>query len=162
MVLVEVRDYALWPKHIHGDDALRDRLLAMRAGELVELTVDGVSGVWKKMSDGKDGRPTPGLKALHNARRHWHLLFRNEPGKLVSIHGLHGRSLGECRATTKTSEGQQEAKICPECRHEFQGNGWDGIDAHWRSRHEKIMPYEEAWPLLKDGTYVPQDEKLRP
>ncbi len=46
-----------------------------------------------------------------------------------------------------------DAKVCPECLHIFQGNGWDGIDAHWRSKHEDIMPYEEAWPLLRDGTY---------
>lgn len=44
-------------------------------------------------------------------------------------------------------------KICPECGHVFQGNGWDGIDAHWRSQHEHIMPYEKAWPLLSSGSY---------
>ncbi|MHC4250794.1 MAG: hypothetical protein ACYS9X_16840 [Planctomycetota bacterium] len=37
---------------------------------------------------------------------------------------------------------------CPICGHEFQGNGWDGIDAHWRARHEDIMPYEEFWRTL--------------
>ena len=44
-------------------------------------------------------------------------------------------------------------KVCPECGHVFKGNGWDGIDAHWKSKHEDVMPYEEAWPLLKAGTY---------
>jgi len=43
--------------------------------------------------------------------------------------------------------------VCPECGHVFQGNGWDGIDAHWRSAHEDVMPYETAWPLIKAGTY---------
>ena len=52
-------------------------------------------------------------------------------------------------------------KVCPECRHVFQGNGWDGIDAHWRSKHEHIMPYEEAWPLLKNGTYHPKEASIR-
>ena len=42
-------------------------------------------------------------------------------------------------------------KICPECGHVFQGNGWDGIDAHWRSKHDNIMLYKEAWPLIKQG-----------
>ena len=42
-----------------------------------------------------------------------------------------------------------EKKVCPECGHVFQDNGWDGIDAHWRSKHEHIMSYGEAWPLLK-------------
>ena len=42
---------------------------------------------------------------------------------------------------------------CPECGHEFQGNGWDGIDAHWRSKHEHVMPYGVAWPLIQAGQY---------
>jgi hypothetical protein len=46
-----------------------------------------------------------------------------------------------------------EKKVCPECGHVFKGNGWDGIDAHWKSKHDDVMPYEEAWPLLKDGSY---------
>ena len=44
-------------------------------------------------------------------------------------------------------------KVCPECHHVFQGNGWDGIDAHWKSKHESVMPYAEAWPLIKAGKY---------
>jgi hypothetical protein len=47
-----------------------------------------------------------------------------------------------------------DKKVCPECGHVFKGNGWDGIDAHWRSKHEDVMPYEEAWPLLRDDKYV--------
>jgi hypothetical protein len=39
-------------------------------------------------------------------------------------------------------------RICPECKHTFKGNGWDGIDAHWRSKHENVMPYEEFWKSL--------------
>ncbi len=35
-------------------------------------------------------------------------------------------------------------RVCPECKHVFRGNGWDGIDAHWKARHEDIMPYSEA------------------
>ena len=35
----------------------------------------------------------------------------------------------------------------------FKGNGWDGVDAHWRSMHKAIMSYEEAWPMLEAGTY---------
>ena len=48
---------------------------------------------------------------------------------------------------------QQDAKMCPECGHDFKGNGWDGIDAHWKSEHENIMPYKGAWPLIKAGLY---------
>ncbi len=40
---------------------------------------------------------------------------------------------------------------CPECRHVFRGNGWDGIDAHWRAKHESTATYEEFWSSLCDG-----------
>ena len=84
MSFVEIRDYALWIKHIHGNDELKDELQQMKAGELIELEVDGVRGMWKKMDDGKDGRPTPGIKGIGEAKDHWHGL-QNARGKLVTI-----------------------------------------------------------------------------
>ena len=48
---------------------------------------------------------------------------------------------------------EQVRNTCPECGHQFKGNGFDGIDAHWRSKHEDVMPYKEAWPLIKSGSY---------
>lgn len=42
-------------------------------------------------------------------------------------------------------------KVCPECGHVFSGNGWDGIDAHWKAKHSKIMPYEKLWDGLCDA-----------
>ena len=45
----------------------------------------------------------------------------------------------------------QRPRICPICGHKFKGNGWDGIDGHWRSNHEGIMSYEQFWgSLCKD------------
>jgi hypothetical protein len=85
MSVVEARDYVLWPKHIYGNPSLRDELLALEAGALVALEVDGVQGTWVKMEDGKDGTPTPGLKALGAARTHWHGLFKTKRGAVVTI-----------------------------------------------------------------------------
>ena len=42
-------------------------------------------------------------------------------------------------------------KTYPECGHEFQGGTWGGIDAHWKADHSQIMPYKEAWPIIKAG-----------
>lgn len=42
-------------------------------------------------------------------------------------------------------------KICPECGRPFNGDGWLGIDAHWKAKHENIMPYHKAWPIIKSG-----------
>ncbi|WCR10290.1 hypothetical protein JHW45_14650 [Paracoccus stylophorae] len=47
----------------------------------------------------------------------------------------------------------QSANSCPECGKVFK-NGWIGIDAHWKSRHNHIMDYDQAWPLLKSGRYT--------
>lgn len=43
--------------------------------------------------------------------------------------------------------------FCPECGQEFP-NTWGGIEARWKSRHDHIMPYEEAWPRLRKSRYV--------
>jgi len=40
-------------------------------------------------------------------------------------------------------------KVCPICRHVFQGIGWTGIDAHWRAHHEKVRSYEDAWAIIR-------------
>jgi len=50
-------------------------------------------------------------------------------------------------------EGGRVPNVCPECVHQFKGHGFDGIDAHWRAKHEAVMPYKEAWPLIKSGNY---------
>jgi predicted transcriptional regulator len=54
------------------------------------------------------------------------------------------------------SLGNLARNVCPECGYEFKGNGFDGIDAHWRSKHEDVMPYEEAWELIRSGSYASQ------
>jgi len=84
MSMVEVRDHALWIKHIHGNEPLKERLQELQAGTLIELQVSGYRGMWKKMDDGKDGRPTPGIKALGKARDQWHAL-QADRGELVTI-----------------------------------------------------------------------------
>jgi hypothetical protein len=48
----------------------------------------------------------------------------------------------------------QGPRICPLCGRQFQGNGWDGIDAHWRSKHQGIMPYEQFWHSLCEAHRV--------
>jgi hypothetical protein len=82
--VVEIRDHSLWPKHIHGNEPLKRKLLGMPEGTLIELEVDGFLGTWKKMSNGKDGLPMPGIRAIGPARQHWHGL-QIRRGQLVSI-----------------------------------------------------------------------------
>ena len=82
---VEVRDHVLWTKHIRGDNALKAALNALSARSTIDLEVDGCRGTWQKMDDGRDGRPTPGINPLGSARLHWHDLFREKPGRAVTV-----------------------------------------------------------------------------
>ncbi|MEC8196240.1 MAG: DUF429 domain-containing protein [Pseudomonadota bacterium] len=43
------------------------------------------------------------------------------------------------------------AKTCPECGYVFQGKRWTGIDAHWKAKHDHIMPYVDAWTIIRLG-----------
>ena len=82
---VEVRDAVLWCKHIRGNDTLRDFLAALPEGASVELLVDERRGTWEKMRNGRDGRPTAGLKPLGGARAHWQEFYREKRGTPVPI-----------------------------------------------------------------------------
>ncbi len=74
MATTTVSDYVIWTKHIHDDPVLAARISAMRAGDTIDLEVDGAAGTWRKMDDGKDGRATPGLR-----------LFKTRRGQVVRI-----------------------------------------------------------------------------
>ena len=45
--------------------------------------------------------------------------------------------------------------ICPECHHEFKGNGFDGIDSQWKSAQDASC-LTTAWRLIKAGAYQRQ------
>ena len=82
---VQVRDHALWIRHIRGDAAVEAWLESVPGGATVHLEVDGVAGDWRKMSDGTDGRPTHGLKPVTEpARGRWHAL-QGQRGGTVSL-----------------------------------------------------------------------------
>jgi len=46
-----------------------------------------------------------------------------------------------------------DRKVCPECGHIFQGIGWGGLDAHWRSKHNKINSYNKVKHLIMNDRY---------
>lgn len=82
---VEIRDWSLWIKHIHGDRVLISRLRNLQEGQRVHLLIDGHMGVWVKKNDGKDGRPTEALKPIGDIKSAWFDWFKHRRGELVSI-----------------------------------------------------------------------------
>ena len=73
------------------------------------------------------------------------------PARLVQDAAL--RLIGGDTRLGASNEAADSQKVCPECGHRFRGKGWDGIDAHWRSHHEAVLPYEMAWPMIQSGRY---------
>jgi hypothetical protein len=85
MATTTVSDYVIWAKHIHDDRELVQHILAMWAGQTIQLEVDGVRGTWRKMDDGGDGRPTPGIRPIGAAQEVWRYLYRRRRGEVVSL-----------------------------------------------------------------------------
>lgn len=84
MPYVEIRDDAMWAKQIEGGKALKDRISALVPGEIIELEVDGIVGRWEKMREGRDGRPTSGIKPIGPMREIWKR-FQLRRGEIVEI-----------------------------------------------------------------------------
>ena len=98
MARLEVRDSVMWLKHLRewwqrgvldehlrGNESLRFRLVDLGEGSRVELEVDSFRGTWEKMRNGRDGRPTLGLKPEGPARAHWQGLYERKRGSEVTI-----------------------------------------------------------------------------
>ncbi len=89
MAHAEVRDYALWTKHIHGDDALKARLEALEPEQTIALRIQGEVGLWRKMSAYRtSGNPTPGLSPIGPMQARWgemYRQFKSQGGGLVEI-----------------------------------------------------------------------------
>ncbi|WBQ11031.1 hypothetical protein L2D01_04420 [Hyphomonadaceae bacterium ML37] len=97
---VKVADWSLWIKHVSGNPALAEHLASLKAGETITLVVGGYQGVWERKADGKDGRPTLGLKPLSDGtRKAWFALYGDRKGQLVDI--ALGQSEAALRARAK-------------------------------------------------------------
>lgn len=71
MAIVLNNDDAIWLKHIQADANALALLRQVPAGTALKLEVEGVVGDWVRMADGKDGRPTLGLKPVGKTLVFW-------------------------------------------------------------------------------------------
>jgi hypothetical protein len=85
MPVIRISDESIWLKHIEGDKALRERIRNLAPEEVLDLEVNGVVGKWARMKDGKDGRPTWGIKPVGEMRLVWTRMRQQQTGKIVTI-----------------------------------------------------------------------------
>jgi hypothetical protein len=94
MAITEIRDYCIWAKHLRGDARLVEKVLSMRPGEEIELSVDGIVGRWSKMAESAAGVPTPGLRPVAQMKTVWGVLYRDRRGEEIVVdvvqHGSRG------------------------------------------------------------------------
>jgi hypothetical protein len=165
-VAAELLGLTLAPARTVGYDALRDsERIQIKGRAYGENAKPG-----QRMSRIKADAPcdTVLLVLLDNAtlepREMWEAPFAAvaeclaRPGSKARERGALGVSDFKRLARQVWPEAQQANKgaghACPECGHMFKGKGFDGIDAHWRARHNEIMAYETAWPMIKSGSYT--------
>lgn len=104
MATTVVRNHCIWARQLAGDPALMASVLAMRAGETITLSVDGIKGEWEKMSDGRDGSTTPGLRPLDRMKAVWSSYVRDRRGTSVEIVPVaSGAAAERMRATVEPS-----------------------------------------------------------
>lgn len=84
MAHVRLNDDAIWVRGIEGDATLREHLLALSPGETTELEVDGIVGTWERMRDGRDGRPTKGIRPVGPMRQAWKAM-QSRRGELLPV-----------------------------------------------------------------------------
>jgi hypothetical protein len=71
MAFVEIRDDTIWATHIEGGRELKERIVALAPGEVIELEVAGIVGSWEKTRVGRDGRAQQSIKPIGNMKKVW-------------------------------------------------------------------------------------------
>ena len=82
---IKISDSNIWAKHIEDDPALKERILNLAPGAVIDLEVGGVAGRWAKANTGKDGRATAAIKPVGTMKEVWKKFFDSRRGAFVTI-----------------------------------------------------------------------------
>jgi hypothetical protein len=145
MATTTVADYVIWTKHIHDDADVVQRILAMWAGETIQLEVDGVPGTWRKMDDGRDGRATPGIRPVGAAQDVWRSLFRRRRGEVVALKVVESRP-----GVSEAAEAERRTKLV------FPALG--KTDAERKAALEAFLAVGREGRWRSEGPYASRDE----
>jgi hypothetical protein len=93
MSYITVRDDAIWARHVE-DPEVADRIRTLPQNAPLLLYVEGTPVRFVKMRDGKDGRPTPGIRpADAEAHRFWGAMQARRGERVrISLAEAHGKA----------------------------------------------------------------------
>ena len=85
--LVSIQDHAIWFKHLPGRD-ITERLRDLPPEAEVTVEVDGITGRWRRMKRGTDGRLPEAIIPVGHMKTVWNDWFRNRRGDTVTLRVL--------------------------------------------------------------------------
>jgi hypothetical protein len=85
MPQVEIRDHTLWTRHLIDAAAIKAKIEALAPNRPISLQIDGKPILFRKMRDGVDGRPTPGIRPDDSFKAFWNALYNEKRGERVPI-----------------------------------------------------------------------------
>ncbi|WP_324134823.1 hypothetical protein [Bosea sp. (in: a-proteobacteria)] len=84
MAQMIISDHTIWLKHIDSEH-IAGRIAGLKQNAAIALRVDGRPVLFRKMRDGGDGRPTPGIRPDEAFKDYWNRLYRERRGEAVEI-----------------------------------------------------------------------------
>ncbi|MDR7037595.1 MULTISPECIES: hypothetical protein [Methylobacterium] len=84
MATMIIRDDVLWARHIEGDPELARTIRTLPADDAIVLRIEGRPVRFRKMRDGRDGRPTEGVRPEPADAAFWRTLVARR-GAMVTV-----------------------------------------------------------------------------
>lgn len=81
----EIRDHAVWAKHIEGAPHIVEKINSLKENSALSLIIDGKPVLFRKMRNGSDGRPTAGIRPDDSFKEYWKEIYQTRRGENVSI-----------------------------------------------------------------------------
>ena len=81
---LRIEDHAIWFKHVPSRSLL-DRLSALQPEAEISVDVDGVTGRWRRMKRGRDGRLPDAIIPVGPMKAVWNQWYRTRRGAEVTV-----------------------------------------------------------------------------
>lgn len=80
-----IRDHTIWVKHINDAPQIVRKIMSLEQNTPVALIIENKPVLFRKMRNGKDGRPTDGIRPDEDFKQFWKEMYEARRGETVSI-----------------------------------------------------------------------------